>query len=501
MHARPHHSPLAKAVVPLQHPRMAQEPRTVGDSVPLELPDRLVQVAVATTAATVHAAALGWSGVGVRWAGPAVALTALLWGYEARRNEGRRAWVAAVASLVLGTGLALALGGLRVFGAMLFAGVGTSIAWALVGGLRRATLVEGALDRLERLSLRAGISLALAGTVAVAAPSALPVVLGVGAWVMAGAVLGWALVRDRRRARFFRALYAGDVATHRISSDDDARGLEHLPPLLSGTLTDAVLVANDDGVETYRGGTARRPVARCQRDKRDALAVLERRGSLLVATLGVMLGVTPLAIGAHVRLASPPAPVALAAAAPVVTPPTCAEARPYFREALPAAVHGVGRAVLLTSEQDPTIAPGTGVLLLVPENGGSAPLEMRGAALSWAKRVPCRDKLSLDVGDPSYRPMTIAATVMLDGLVAKADVEREIRETVSEMFERDGRAVRVEHVDFGSEEKTFGYGVRYALRHVPGVKSVKVELNGRDGDEPMGPRDYPVLESFSLDFE
>lgn len=479
---------------------MAQQPTAAG-SVPLELPDRLVQLAVATTAATVHAAALGWSGVPLRWAGPAVALTALLWGYEARRDEGRRGWVAAIASLALGTGAALALGGLRVFGAMLLAGIGTSIAWALVGGLRRATLVEGALDRLERLSLRAGIGLALAGTVAIAAPTTLAVVFGSVAWLLAGVVLASTLVRDRRRARFFRALYSGDVATHRISSDEDARGLEHLPPLLSGTLTDAVLVTNDAGVETYRGGTASRPVARCQRDKRDALAVLERRGSVLVATLGAMLGVTPLAIGAHVRLAAAPPPVALAAAAPLAAPPTCVEARPYFREALPTAIHGVGRAVLLTTEQDPTIVPGTGVLLLVPESGGSAPLEMRGAALGWANRVPCRDKLSLDVGDPNYRPMTIAAAVTLDGLVAKADVEREIRETVSEMFERDGRAVRVEHVDFGSEEKSFGYGVRYALRHVPGVKSVKVELNGHDGDEPMGPRDYPVLESFTLSLE
>lgn len=465
-------------------------------SVPVALPDRLVQVSVVVTAAAALAAALAWSGVPLKWSALAVLGTAATWAYQARRGQDS-VWPA---GLWFGGALLLALplGGVGVFFAVLLAAVVTVVAWGLVGGLRRVTLIEGALDRLERLSLRAAISLGVAGVFAVAAPSTFAVSLGAIACASSIALLGWTLARDRRRARFFRALYAGDVATHRVSSDEDARGLEQLPPLLSGTITDAVLVTSEAELETYRGGTARRPVARCQKDSRDALGVIERRASVLVATLGAIVGASPIALGAHLRYAHAAVPIAVAAAPPAVVAPTCVEARPYFHETLPQAVHGVGRAVLLTHEQDPTIAAGNGVLLLVPEGGGVAPLEMRGAALGWANRVPCRDKLSLDVADPIYHPLTLSAWITLDGLVPAADVEREVRETVGEMFERDGRSVRVEHVDFGSEQHVFGYGVRYALRHVPGVKSVKLEVNGRDGDEPLGAREFPVLESFTL---
>ncbi|CAN5233680.1 hypothetical protein BH09MYX1_BH09MYX1_44420 [soil metagenome] len=469
-------------------------------SVSLKLPDRLVQIAVGLTAASAYAATLGWSGVSLRWTLPSVAIASGLWAFEARRGERGKAWIGA-ACVAGGGGLGLALGGLHLFFALLAAGVGTLVAWSLVSGLRRATLVEGALDRLERLSLRSAMCLAAAGAVAVAAPSVLAVALGVSAWIFGGGLLAWSLVRDRKRGVFFRALYAGDVATHRISSDDGARGLAHLPPVLSGTITDAVVVEGEARASTYRIGTARHAVARCQRDSRDALGVLERRGSVLVATFGAMLGVSPLAVIAHLHFAVAPHAIFAAAPAATTVAPTCAEARPFFHESLPVAVHGVGRAVLLTHDQDPTIHLGNGVLLLVPESGGPAPLEMRGAALAWATRVPCRDKLSLDVASPNYRPMKLAAAITLDGLVARDDVEREIRETVAEMFQRDGRSVRATHVDFGSEDKAFGYGVRYALRHLSGVKSVTLDVNGHEGDEPMGPRDFPVLESFDLTLE
>jgi hypothetical protein len=452
-----------------------------------------------TTASAVHAAALSFVGLAPRWVALGALVSGLAWAWEARRTE-HRTWVGAVTLAGLFTA------GLVGFGAgtavaMIGAGGATFVAWALVGGLRRLTMVEGALDRAERLALRSAMCLGLAGALAIAAPSYVATGVGVVAWVLAAAALGWTLIRDRERGRFLRELYAGAVPGHRIVGDDEARGIEALPPLLSGTLTDAVIVAREEGTATYREGTGQRPVARCQRDGRDALGVLERRASALVATFGAMLGATPLALGAHLHLAKPvPAPSAHLQEASLVAP-TCVAARPYFHETLPTAVHGVGRAVLLTHEQDPTIAEGNGLILLVPEGGGPASLEMRASALAWANRVPCRDKLLLDVAEPTYRPVKLAITANLDGLVPSADVERELRDTVSEMFERDGRSVRAEHVDFGSEQKSVGYAVRWALRRVPGVKSVKVEVDGREQDTPLGAREFPLLDDYTLRVE
>ncbi len=463
---------------------------------PLALPDRLVQGAMTVSAAAVHAAAISLVGLPARWIAVGAVVSGAAWCWEARRAE-HRTWVGAVALAGFFTAGLVGWGAIPAV-AMIGAGGATFVAWALVGGLRRLTLVEGALDRAERLALRSAMCLGLAGALAIAAPSFIATALGVLAWALAATALGWTLVRDRRRASVLRELYAGDVAGLRIVDDAEARGLEALPPLLSGTLTDAVIVARDAGAATYREGTGQRPVARCQRDRRDALGVLEKRASTLVATFGALLGASPIALGAHLHFARPPALPPAHAAEAALTAPTCVAARGYFHESLPTAVRGVGRAVLLTHDQDPTIAEGSGLLLLVPEGGGSSSLEMRAQALSWANHVPCRDKLLLDVDEAMYHPVQLVITIGLDGLVPSADVEREVRDTVTEMFERDGRSVRAEHVDFGSEQKSVGYAVRYALRHVPGVKSAKVEVNGREVEEPLGPREFPVLEGYTV---
>ena len=58
--------------------------------------------------------------------------------------------------------------------------------------------------------------------------------------------------------------------------------------------------------------------------------------------------------------------------------------------------------------------------------------------------------------------------------------------------------MKTEHVDFGSEDKTVGYRIRYALQHVPGARRVKLHVNGHDGEERLSPREYPTLRSLNI---
>jgi hypothetical protein len=180
--------------------------------------------------------------------------------------------------------------------------------------------------------------------------------------------------------------------------------------------------------------------------------------------------------------------------------PSCSEARAYFAERLEAE-DGIGRAALLTHAEDPTIAEGEGVILVVPSAGGGhvvSPL-VKMRALEVARAIPCSHKLALRVEDPFYRPFIVDVELALYPGADRASALQDAQEELRDLFAPNGRALESNHVAFGADEKTFGYHrVRGALRYVMGVKGIHLKVNGSDADVALDPRDFPALESLAI---
>ena len=402
----------------------------------LKSPDRLVTLCLALFAAAVYSAVFG-AGLARLPANVAVVATVLatvLWAASARATK-RALFVAAASApavLVLLLSSAEHTMAVPAFLVALGCGALTSLLWRPTLAELHMTSHEGALDRLERVGGRAAMLTGVAGLSAVLVRSWGANVVGALALASSAVTLLALLRRDRRRRMFLRALYAGTAAELVVVPEAEIRGFAGLPPLLSGAMTDAVLAHKASGIDSYRAGAGLRPLARCQLVARDALGLLERRGSRMVMSLGLLLGAFPAVVVVHLRA---PAPLSVAAAAgPSLVVPTCVEARAYFSAALPAAVPGVGRMALLTHEQDETIAVGEGVVLVLPEGEGAASKPMLDAALAAARRVPCRDKLVLRVGEPELHPVDVEAWVTVDGIADRGGVQREADDVVRELF-------------------------------------------------------------------
>ncbi len=259
-------------------------------------------------------------------------------------------------------------------------------------------------------------------------------------------------------------------------------------------ITDAVIAHVEPTAATYRTSSGPRPLARVTAALPAMLARLDKRSRIGAALSGVLAMATPVVMTSP--LWHPPVAPAFLESVEVPVAPSCAEAAPYFSERLQS-LEGVGRATLLTHRDDPSIAEGDGVILLVPSSGGTASDVMKSHALAVARSIPCTDKLALTISDPTFRAFDIHATLTLDASTDDEAAVRDAQDQLREIFEPNTRAIFNEHVGFGSTEKLLGSRVRYALKRVPGVKSVTVTFNGAD-DAPLAPRDFPTLASLDV---
>ncbi len=366
-----------------------------------------------------------------------------------------------------------------------------------ISRMHATTRIEGALDRFECVSITAGRSLFVVGVVAfLLREPALRAVSAVAA-TFGLALLGHATLRDRARVRFLRSVYAKEEPSYRIERDTDVRGYELLPPVLSGTITSAVIAHVNASPDTYRTSGGPRPLARVTSTLPGMLVRIEKRTRFAATLVGAFLSTTAVIAVTPFDWGTGKPAVAHAAVAPLEAP-ACRDARPYFSDEIQTKVDGIARATLLTGTQDPSIAPGAGVLVIVPTKGHAISDYVRARSLALAHGAPCKDKLSLRVEEAVYRSFAIDVTLVIEPGADEAAVRRDADEQVRELFERDARAVYNEHFAFGDAEKTFGYRIRHALRHVLGVKSVRLLIDGADKEVPLGPRDFPELASLAV---
>ncbi|HEX4515176.1 MAG TPA: hypothetical protein VH054_16635 [Polyangiaceae bacterium] len=349
----------------------------------------------------------------------------------------------------------------------------------------RALAIEGALDRLESVLVASSRSVSLAALFAFVAGGAIVRGLAVVAFAFAIALAVFALVRDRARSRFLARVYTGEVPELRVERDTEVRGFELLPPVLSGTITDAV-IAHVSTRKDYRTSHGPRPLARVTRSFTKMAARLAKRqraavfGPSVALSCGALAVVVPWSTSAPARVETKSA----------ITAPACRDAIPYFEERLQA-IPGVGRATVVVREHD-------GLVVYVPKAGTTATPALDANVLGIARSIACDDKLELTLAQPRYVAFDVSAELTVDEDADAAAVQRDAEEQVRALFQPDAHALDNEHFGFGASERSFGYRVRHALRHVSGVKAVKLVIDGSGRDVPLDPTDFPALKSLSI---
>ena len=177
-------------------------------------------------------------------------------------------------------------------------------------------------------------------------------------------------------------------------------------------------------------------------------------------------------------------------------------------------VPGVARALMLTSNEDRSIAENSGVLFIVPVGGGLPTPALRRQVFRQVTEVyPCTLTFQVSVQEPLYRTVDIDARIFLKPGVPGVVVRERIRSWLDEMFRLanfDGTANT--QVDFGfnlrAAETTLHGEVAWSdvfntIRDTPGVRKIgagphDLKLNGLATDVRIGLAEFPMLGDITL---
>jgi hypothetical protein len=173
----------------------------------------------------------------------------------------------------------------------------------------------------------------------------------------------------------------------------------------------------------------------------------------------------------------------------------------------------VARALMLTSDEDPTIEENTGILYIVPAGGGAPTPALKGAALRQVTEVyPCTLTFQPSAQDPVYLAVNVAARLFLaPGTTAAGGqaIGAAIRARLASFF-------RITNPD-GTPNLSIDFGFYLSLRggsseiawsdvfdllvKTPGVRKIEpydLALNGLPSDVKIAPREFPTLGNVRL---
>jgi hypothetical protein len=177
-------------------------------------------------------------------------------------------------------------------------------------------------------------------------------------------------------------------------------------------------------------------------------------------------------------------------------------------------IPGVGRALMLTSNEDRSIAENSGILYVIPTAGGLPTPALRNAVLRMVTETyPCTLTFQASVQNPVYRPIDVEARVFLRAGHAPGVVRDRIRSNLQAMFRvtnPDGTPNA--GVDFGfnvrdAEGKPTGEvawsDVFDVVRDTDGVRKLgdgpfDLKLNGLPADVKLHVREFPALRQIVL---
>jgi hypothetical protein len=178
---------------------------------------------------------------------------------------------------------------------------------------------------------------------------------------------------------------------------------------------------------------------------------------------------------------------------------------------------GVARALMLTSNEDPTIAENTGILYVIPQSQAPGALPtpaLKNLVLQQVTEVyPCTLTFQVSVQDPVYKTVDVAARIFLRQGYAPNDVRDRVRANLAAYFrvnEPDGTPNPL--VDFGfnikdAEGNPVGEiawsDIFNVIRDTPGVRKMgdarlDLTLNGLPADVRLNVREFPVLRTVTL---
>ena len=175
---------------------------------------------------------------------------------------------------------------------------------------------------------------------------------------------------------------------------------------------------------------------------------------------------------------------------------------------------GVARALMLTRNEDRSVRENAGILYVVPKGGGPPSPALKDEVRRQVTEVfPCTLTFQVDVQDPVYQAIDVAARVYVRPGEPKALVAKRLRDGLDAFFrisEPDGTPNP--NVDFGFNVKgddgapaaeVAWSDVLNVVRDTPGVRKVgdgrqDCTLNGRPEDVLLGVREFPVLGTVTL---
>ena len=175
---------------------------------------------------------------------------------------------------------------------------------------------------------------------------------------------------------------------------------------------------------------------------------------------------------------------------------------------------GVARALMLTSNEDASIAENAGILYVVPQGGGPPTPALKNLVLRQVTEVyPCTLTFQVRVQDPIYKQLDVFARIFLRQGHAPADVRERVKANLQAMFritEPDGTPNP--RIDFGFNVKDAAGNpagevawsdVFNAIRDTAGVlkmgdNSNDLTINGLPADVKLKLHELPVLGTVTL---
>ncbi|HVJ14791.1 MAG TPA: baseplate J/gp47 family protein [Polyangiaceae bacterium] len=175
---------------------------------------------------------------------------------------------------------------------------------------------------------------------------------------------------------------------------------------------------------------------------------------------------------------------------------------------------GVARALMLTSNEDPSISENAGILYVIPQGGGLPTPALKNLVFQQVTEVyPSTLTFQVSVQDPIYRRVDVAARLFVKQGQSPAVVATSVRAALAAYFlvsEPDGTPNPL--VDFGFNIKdaagNFVGELAWSdlfdvVRDTPGVRKIgdsrlDFMLNGLPADVKLRVPEFPVLGSVTL---
>lgn len=177
-------------------------------------------------------------------------------------------------------------------------------------------------------------------------------------------------------------------------------------------------------------------------------------------------------------------------------------------------LQGVARALMLTSNEDPTIDENAGVLHIIPQGGGSPTPALKRLALKQVTEVyPCTLTFQVSVLDPVYKRLDVAARVFLRAGTSATLIRSRVEQNLSDYFRvslPDGTPNPRVDFGFNLQDATGQYSGEVAwsdvfnvIRDTEGVRKVgdapgDLTINGLPADVKLRPQEFPTLGAISL---